>query len=106
MLLRNLRIHSTQHNEFQKIKPITDEELTAAIRKHIAQRKARRNKRTSGKQLIVHPDRFENSQQCPGNNAKFIYNRRSRKTNIVTTQDIPPRTEICVPYRRAYWDSM
>ena len=32
--------------------------MTAAIRKHIAQRKARRNKRTSGKQLIVDPDRF------------------------------------------------
>jgi len=35
------------------------------------------------------------ADQCPGNNAKFIYNRLYRKTNIVTARDIPPRTEIC-----------
>ena len=42
------------------------------------------------------------ANQCPGNNAKFSYNRRSRKTNMVTTRDIPPRTEICVPYDTLY----
>ena len=78
-------------------------------------------KRTSGKQLIVNPDRIENSQQCQATTRYGIrcknYTRRSaycqphlmqlrnlriRKTNMVTTRDIPPRTEICVPYGRAY----
>jgi len=74
-------LNSAQFNESQKIKPITDEELTAAIRQHIAQRKAKRNKRTSGKQLIVNPDRIENSQQCQATTRYGIrcknYTRRS-----------------------------
>ena len=57
-------LNSAQFNESRMIQPISNEELTAAVWQHIAQRKARMLKRTSGKQLIVNPDRIENSQQC------------------------------------------
>ena len=74
-------LNSAQFNERQKIKPITDERLTAAIRQHIAKRKSRIIKRTSGKQLIVNPARIENSQQYQATTGFGIlcknYTRRS-----------------------------
>ena len=74
-------LNSAQFNESRMIQPISNEELTAAVWQHIAQRQARRNNRTSGKQLIVNPDRIENSQQCQATTRYGIrcknYTRRS-----------------------------
>jgi len=53
--------------------------------------------------MIAEPQTNRRNKECLGNNAKFTYDYRTPKANIVSTKRILPHHEICVGYGRCYW---